>query len=177
MLIESRGCSDHQDAARKLLGSMAVLARLLAHNAWTSARRETLFGKFSEKQLGSRCSSACLWQHSGLSATVTNECPQEPDLPSTSCGLFALRTRPRRCHYSAAFALSSQGAQTRPKRSKTTLPALCRSTKNCAFFFSGKHSGLEPEPLFASSFERRQATRSGLVGKEGVELVKNYVHK
>ena len=68
MLIETRGCSDRQDGARKLLESMVALARLLAHNAWTIARRETLSGKFSEKQLGSRCSSACLWEHSGMSA-------------------------------------------------------------------------------------------------------------
>ena len=71
MLIETPGCSGHQDGARKLLGIMAVLARLLAQNVWRSARKETLSGKFSAKHLGSWCSSACLWEHSGLSLADT----------------------------------------------------------------------------------------------------------
>ena len=48
--------------------SIAILALLVAQNAWRSPRRETLSGKFNAKRLGSRGSRACPWEHSGLSA-------------------------------------------------------------------------------------------------------------
>ena len=98
---------------------------------------------------------------------LTNECPQEPDLPSTSCGILDLRTSWRRCHYSVAFALSSYEAQTQQNDFIGPL-----STKNCVFSFSGKHSGREPDQLFASSFDQQQATLSHVAGREIVELGK-----
>ena len=166
MLIETPGCSGHQDGARKLLGIMAVLARLLAQNVWRFARKETLSGKFSAKHLGSWCSSACLWEHSGLSLADTWVSTRTwPSFNELRTFRFADQTATLSlfcCLYT--FLLWS------PNAAKWLYRPFV--DQELCFSFSRKHSGREPDPLFGSSFEQQQATLSHVAGKEIVELGK-----
>ena len=90
-------------------------------------------------------------------------------MPSRSCGLFVLRTGPGFATLSLFCCLCTFVLWS-PNAAKDFIDLL--SNENCVFSFSGKDNGREPELLFASSFEQRQATLSHLAGKEIVELGK-----
>ena len=100
--------------------SMAILALLVAQNAWRSARRETLSGKFNAKRLGSRGSRACPWEHSGLSAA--------DKWASTRTGLqrVADNSRYGPDRDAGTILLLLHFPLMKPKRSKMTLSAFCR---------------------------------------------------